>query len=67
MEERKNLFDAIKGVCDENDCLHVEYKCLHEEYKCLKEEMANGENARINSDSYVRKIASRTLSVTGRN
>lgn len=36
MKERKNLFDAIKEVCAENDR-------LHEENKCLKEEIDNEE------------------------
>ena len=31
MGEIKSLFDAIKEVCDENDCLHEENKCLKEE------------------------------------
>ena len=31
MEERKSLFDAIREVFYENDCLHEENKCLKEE------------------------------------
>lgn len=31
MKERKNLFDAIKEVCDENDRLHEENNWLREE------------------------------------
>lgn len=31
MEERKSLFDAIKEVCEENDCLRKENKSLREE------------------------------------
>ena len=49
MEERKTLFDAIKEVCYENDC-------LHEENKCLKEEIDNREKARIDCDEYVKKL-----------
>lgn len=49
MEERKNLFDMINEICDENDS-------LHKENKCLKEEIANKENIRIDMDSYVRKL-----------
>lgn len=49
MKERKNLFDMINEICDENDS-------LHKENKCLKEEIANRENVRIDSDSYVRKL-----------
>lgn len=49
MEERKNLFDMINKICDENDS-------LHKENKYLKEEIANRENARIDLDSYVRKL-----------
>lgn len=49
MEEIKNLFDAIKEVCDENDR-------LHEENKCLKEEINNREIARIECDAYVKKL-----------
>lgn len=49
MEERKNLFNMINKICDENDS-------LRKENKCLKEEIANRENARIDIDSYVRKL-----------
>lgn len=42
MEEIKNLFDAIKEVCEEN--------------KCLKEEINNREIARIECDAYVKKL-----------
>ena len=49
MEERKNLFNMINKICDENDS-------LRKENKCLKEEIANRENARIDINSYVRKL-----------
>lgn len=41
MVERKTLFDAIKEVCDENDCLRKENNRLRKE---------------INCDAYVRKL-----------
>lgn len=41
MEERKSLFDTIKEVCDENDCLRKENNQLRKE---------------INCDAYVRKL-----------
>lgn len=49
MEERKNLFNMINKICDDNDS-------LHKENKCLKEEIDNREKARIDHDSYVRKL-----------
>lgn len=56
MEERKSLFDAIKDVCDENDCLHEKNKWLREKIKRLKEEIANREKMRIDCDAYVKKL-----------
>ena len=56
MEERKNLFEMIKEVCDENDCLHEQNNCLKKRNKCLQEEINNRENARIDCDAYVRKL-----------
>lgn len=49
MEERKSLFNMIKEVCNENDS-------LHKENKCLEEEIANRENARIDCDTYIKKL-----------
>lgn len=39
MKERKNLFDAIKEVCAENDRLHEENNRLREEIIRLRDEM----------------------------
>ena len=49
MEDRKSLFDLIKEVCYENDC-------LHEENKRLKEEIENREKDRIDCYSYIKKL-----------
>lgn len=49
MEERKNLFESIREVISE-----IEH--LQNENKCLKEEINNREIARIECDSYVRKL-----------
>lgn len=46
MKERKNLFDMINEICDENDS-------LHKENKWLKEEIGKTENARIVCDAKV--------------
>lgn len=49
MEEKKRLVEAFTEVIDNNIA-------LTKENKCLKEEIANRENARIDLDSYVRKL-----------
>ena len=49
MEERKSLFDAIKEVCKENDC-------LKSENKYLKEEINNMDKARIDYAEYVKRL-----------
>lgn len=49
MEEKKSLVEAFTEVIDNNIA-------LTKENKCLKEEIANRENARIDLDSYVRKL-----------
>lgn len=46
MKERKNLFDMINEICDDNDS-------LHKENKWLKEEIGKTENARIVCDAKV--------------
>lgn len=56
MDERKSLFDAIKDVCEENDCLHEENNWLREKIKRLKEEIDNGERMRFVYDAYVKKL-----------
>lgn len=56
MEERKSLFEAIREVCEENDCLHEKNDWLREKIKRLKEEIDNREKMRIDCDAYVKKL-----------
>lgn len=59
MEERKNLFESIREVI-------AEIEHLQNENKCLKEEINNREIARIECESYVRKLVKERNELLGK-